>query len=92
MRFCVKRDKKNGAGAADLRQKGNETMKCNNLNGAGQKRMERNGWHMQLPLNCSETPDEIYDRLVKAGYRQVKVYWCGTQIRGIHSYFAFVKR
>lgn len=66
-------------------------MKVNHCGREAQKRMVRNGWTLILPKNYNETPEEIYERLIATGYNEVKVYWEGTQIRGIHSYFAFVK-
>lgn len=65
-------------------------MKVNNLDRNGQERMIRNGWKIRLADSCRETPEQMYDRLSK-DYTQVKVYWTGTQIRGIHSYYAMVK-
>lgn len=67
-------------------------MKVNYLNGAGQDRMLRNGWMLMLPISYTETAEKMHERLTALGYTQVKVYWEGTQIRGIHRYFAFVKR
>lgn len=66
-------------------------MKVNYCGKQAQERMGKNGWKMKLPLNYQETPEQMRDRLLQEGYNQVKVYWCGTMIRGIHSYFAFVK-
>ena len=64
-------------------------------NGGGiefQKRMVSRGWRIQLPLNYNESAQALYDRLVATGrYSDVKVYWSSTRIRGLHSYFAFVK-
>lgn len=68
------------------------TLKVNYCGNEQQTRMIKNGWTTMLRNSYSETPEELYDRLINSGYKQVKVYWCGTMIRGIHSYFAFVKR
>ena len=70
--------------------------KPSNVNNGGskefQKRMIRNGWRIQLPLNYSESAQALYDRLAAAGrYSDIKVYWSSTRIRGLHEYFAFVK-
>lgn len=65
-------------------------MKVNNCGGKQQDRMVKNGWRL-IVADFRESPDELYKRLVASGWKQVKVYWCGTQIRGLHDYFAFVK-
>jgi hypothetical protein len=69
-----------------------EKMKVNYCGKEAQTRMIKNGWFLMLPESYTETPEELYDRLINSGYTQVKVYWCGTRIKGIHDYFAFVKR
>lgn len=66
-------------------------MKVNYCGGKQQDRMIKNGWSLRI-ANFNECPEELYNRLVADGYKQVKVYWEGTRIRGIHNYFAFVKR
>ncbi len=65
-------------------------MKVNYCGGSQQERMIKNGWRMIL-ANFRETPEELYERLTARGYKQVKVYWVGTAVKGIHDYFAFVK-
>ena len=65
-------------------------IKVNYCGGKQQERMIKNGWFL-VCAEFGETPEELYNRLVASGYKQVKVYWEGTRIRGIHSYFAFVK-
>ena len=67
-------------------------MKVNYCGKEQQERMSKNGWWLELAESYQESPEAMYDRLTKKGYSQVKVYWCGTMIRGIHKYFAFVKR
>ena len=66
-------------------------MKVNYCGKEQQERMIKNGWTLKLAESYQESPEEIYERLVKCGYTQVKVYWMSTMIRGIHNYFAFVK-
>ena len=66
-------------------------MKVNYCGRKQQKRMIANGWRIMLAERCSETPEAMYERLTKMGYSQVKVYYDTTCIRGLHSYFAFVK-
>lgn len=64
------------------------------VNYCGRKRQERliaRGWQVVVPKDYHETPEQLYQRLTDAGYSKVKVYWEGTMIRGIHSYFAMVK-
>ena len=65
-------------------------LKVNYCGGKQQEKMVKNGWSLRV-AEYRETPEELYNRLVKTGYKQVKVYWTSTRIRGIHSYFAFVK-
>lgn len=65
-------------------------IKVNYCGRSAQERMERNGWWMELPEPYNESPEAMYERLSKK-WRKVKVYWCGTMIRGIHSYFAYCK-
>lgn len=66
-----------------------------NVNRCGrdaQARMLKNGWHLMITESCSEGPQELYDRLVATGrYTDIRVFWHGTRIPGIHNYFAFVK-
>ena len=62
-----------------------------NCGGKQQEKMIENGWKLML-AEFRESPEELYDRLTKNGYTEVKVYYTGTRIRGIHDYFAFVKR
>lgn len=64
-------------------------MKINYCGGAAQERMARNGWTMRLP-NFGESPDELHARLSEK-WDDVRVYWTGTMIRGIHNHFAFCK-
>lgn len=65
-------------------------MKVNYCGGSQQERMIANGWRMIL-AEFRESPEELYERLVKYGYEKVKVYWNSTRIKSLHSYFAFVK-
>ena len=67
-------------------------MKVNYCGGAQQERMIANGWRIEVAENCRETPEEILERLLKSGYSKVKVYYDSTRIRGVHDYFAMVKR
>ena len=61
--------------------------------GSLQDKMEANGWQMKLQDNPRESAQELYNRLEALGiYKDIKVYWTSTQIRGLHKYFAFVKR
>ncbi len=55
-----------------------------------QDRMCANGWRIKLAESYTESPEAMFERLSKA-YKQVKVYYDTTQIRGLHSYFAMVK-
>lgn len=73
--------------------KNGKRVNVNNGGGkAFQARMESNGWTLKLRDNCNETAQELYDRLEATGkYSDIKVYYTGTQIRGLHNYFAFVK-
>lgn len=70
-------------------------VEVNVNNGSGkslQDRMIANGWVMKLGTSCDESAQELYDRLNSTGYyKDIKVYYTTTQIRGIYSYFAFVK-
>lgn len=66
-------------------------MKVNYCGGSQQERMIQNGWTLML-AQFRETPEELHARLIASGYTKVKVYWEGTRVRGIHDYFAFVKR
>lgn len=66
-------------------------MKINNLGKKGQERMLNNGWRIIVTDNCSETPEQLKERCENLGYNEVKIYWCGTQIKGIHTIFAMVK-
>lgn len=55
-----------------------------------QDRMIKNGWSIRLRENYSEYPQDLYDRL-SVDYKQVKIYWDSTAIRGCHTYFAMVR-
>lgn len=61
----------------------------NYLGKDGQERMVRNGWTLRV-CQPKESYEDLYNRLSET-YTQVKVYYCGTMIRGIHSYFAMCK-
>ena len=67
-------------------------MKVNYCGNAQQERMIKNGWRIELAANYSESPETMLERLTEEGYSQVKVYYSTTCIRGLHSYFAMVKR
>jgi hypothetical protein len=72
-------------------ERNGKTIKVNHCGGEQQERMCKNGWFL-ICAEFRESPEELYDRLIARGYSKVKVYWEGTRIRGIHSYFAFAKR
>ena len=65
-------------------------MKTNYCGREQQKRMIKNGWRLEL-AELNESDDHLYERLSK-DYSKVKVYYTTTCIRGLHKYFAFVKR
>ena len=65
-------------------------LKVNHCGGKRQEEMVKNGWWLELRESYSETPEEMYERLSKH-WEKVKVYWEGTRVRGIHTYFAFCK-
>lgn len=66
-------------------------MKVNYCGNKAQERMIKNGWRLELAENYLETPEEMYERL-SADYAKVKIYYSATTIRGLHKYFAMVKR
>lgn len=75
-------------------------LKVNYCGKAAQERMIRNGWTLAIPKTVidpgarykrKETEEELYERLSKI-YDDVRIYWCGTAIPGIHSHFAMCKR
>ena len=65
-------------------------MKVNYCGGKAQERMERNGWRLVIRDSYRETEEQLYERLSKK-YDDVRIYWCGTMIPGIHDIFAMVK-
>ena len=65
-------------------------LKINYCGGARQEAMSKNGWILKLRDSDDESPEKMYERLSK-DYEKVKVYWESTMIRGLHTYFAFVK-
>ena len=75
-------------------------IKVNYCGGAAQKRMIRNGWRLVIPewiltpgdkYKHEESAEELYNRLSEK-YWDVRVYWCGSMIPGIHNHFAMVKK
>ena len=64
--------------------------RVNYLGGDGQDRMERNGWRMEIADYPGESQDTMYTRLSEK-WEDVRIYWCGTMIPGIHSLFAMCK-
>ena len=66
-------------------------MKVNYCGGKAQERMERNGWRLVIRNSYNETEEQLYDRLSR-NYEDVRIYWCGTRIPGIHDIFAMVKK
>ena len=67
----------------------NGTKRVYYCGGDAQERMCRNGWTLMLS-EFRETPEELFTRL-SARYSKVKVYYDTTCVKGLHSYFAFVK-
>ena len=65
-------------------------MKINYLGKDGQERMIRNGWMLRLRNSYNESPEDMHKRL-SSYYSDVRIYWCGTMVRGVHSYFAMCK-
>ena len=65
-------------------------LKINYCGAKRQEEMSNNGWWMELRESYQESPEEMFNRLSKK-WGNVKIYWIGTRIRGIHSYFAFCK-
>jgi hypothetical protein len=74
-----------------ITNKDGKEINVNYCGRVAQEKMIKNGWNIKLTLNAYEDAQELYDRLNNMGYKQVKVYWDTTCIRGYHSYFAFVK-
>lgn len=68
-----------------------DMKKVNYLGKEGQERMIRNGWTLRVQDRCGESPEAMYKRLSEH-YSDVRIYWTGTMVRGIHSYFAMCKR
>ena len=66
--------------------------RCNvyNCGKKKQEEMSAKGWRLKLSSGYNQTPQEIYDEMAKH-YIEVKIYWCGTRIPGLHDYFAFVR-
>lgn len=59
--------------------------------GTEQDEMEARGWRVMVKEHMNETAEEMFERLIKS-YSKVKIYWDTTRVRGLHSYFAMVKR
>lgn len=73
--------------------KNGKMVNVNYASGALQDRMVNNGWRIELMDNCNESAQGLYDRLAATGlYKDIKVYYCTTAIRGLHKYVAFVKK
>lgn len=68
----------------------------------GQSRMIRNGWNLKSTqyvlkrpdskYKSEETDEEFIERLIKSGYKQIKLYYTTTYVRGSYKTFAMVKR
>jgi len=68
----------------------------------GQSRMIRNGWDLKLKqwileqptdrYKSEETDEEFIERLIKSGYKKIKLYYTTTYIRGSYKTIAMVKR
>lgn len=68
----------------------------------GQSRMIRNGWELKLTqyvlkqptskYKSEETDEEFIERLLKSGYKKIKLYYSTTYIRGSYNTIAMVKR
>lgn len=52
----------------------------------------REGWTMKLQNSCSESPKEMYERLIEAGYTKISFYEVTTRIKGLHNIIAYCKR
>ena len=71
-----------------------EKPKMNNpryCGGKEQEEMEARGWRVMIKDRMDETAEEMFERLSKS-YSKVKIYWDTTRVRGLHDYFAMVKR
>lgn len=60
------------------------------LGGKGQDRMCDNGWNIVCIHYPFESLEEIANKL--SYYDKVKIYKASTSVRGIHNYFAMVKK
>ena len=66
-----------------------------------QERMIRNGWELKLTrrllkqptdrYKSEETDEEFIERLIKADYKKIKLYYTITYIRGYYNTIAMVK-
>lgn len=66
-----------------------------NVNYCGRKQQEQmiaRGWRLKLSRDWEESvnADKLYDRLSQE-WKQVKIYYDTTAVRGLHNNFAFVK-
>ena len=63
---------------------------------------ERNGWTLKHPHSLLKQPDDRYkseetdeefiDRLIREGYKHIKLYYVTTYVRGSYNTVAKVKR
>ena len=69
---------------------------------SAQDSAERNGWYLKSPMRVlkqptdkyksEETDEEFIDRLIQEGYKQIKLYYVTTYVRGSYNTVAKVKR
>ena len=67
-----------------------------------QERMGRNGWYVKHPqrllkqpidkYESEESTEEFIGRLINTGYKQIKLYYVTTYVRGAYKSIAMVKR
>ena len=67
-----------------------------------QERMSRNGWYVKHPQTLLKQPTDRYKeeedthefigRLINAGYKQIKLYYVTTYVKGAYKSIAMVKR
>lgn len=65
-------------------------MRVSYCSKAKQKRMIAKGWRLMI-AKWLESPEELFERLIKEGFSKIKICYTSTIGRG-NQYFAMVKR
>lgn len=57
---------------------------------AKQKQLSKNA-NLEISRSCIESEQQMFNRLCEKGYKKITFYYDTTNVKGLHSLFAFCK-